>query len=388
MEQDFVSDEIISHITSKYKSKASQFKALKNELYSLSQNEAKASKMAKQLMKELNPIQVKTEQLSFITFWKKWYSDFIQQRLIQPNLKHLMLNRFIQYFSQFYDDHDADCISESTLKSLVPEFIIKDWRNRIKYVLSDKLLREFLDFQLFKSHIQNVIRHNQYQYQYENNEEDFLRACINFNDIKHNIFIFISGYIRNYIKLYIPMDVGQYIMNFCYKFNYDLLESKDKWNFNKANRYQKSFDSNLEQNSATYCGVTTAWNIRVLPGTLEINQKLTRKIWKVQVVKNHNNMNNAVFTFGVGIDAMYSSADCKKFRFYMSECKNCGVDNVKEGDIISILFIGFNEYGLVKFAVNDTVVRRGIIGGIRSNSTWSHRFIITMKQKETVKLLQ
>lgn len=369
-------DKIAERIKNEYDGAAMQFKMLKNAL-SVYYDKKKATSIAKQKMKEINPIKLNKKRVSNVLDLICDATTWPQNPNSGSDIFEAVKSQILQYGNILCGDKMDKMEVTYLARQLKPCNAIKDWSQKIQCMADRQFVKQCLSWSLYKSFVDKMSH---------SHENDFLRACINFKSVKENLSIFMSGYIRNYIKIFIPSDVFSFCVKYCYQFDYKLLEIKDEWKDRMQDwRESKVTDFEFNDNLTIvrykaddgYC-----WNTSEVTGKLRLTSHI-RKVWKVKILRNY--LENELFTFKIGVRSFDND-----YLLSMNECANYGINTIKEGDVLSILYINFIEYGLLKFAINGAILEN-TVGITASNSNYRPKntyLVLKMNQKEEIQLLQ
>eukprot|EP01084_Bolivina_argentea_P085000 153656_1 len=233
--------------------------------------------------------------------------------------------------------------------------------------------------------------------------KNFLRACKNFKTIEENGELLLCGYIREnacvenkHLYNMMPLDIIHLIFIVCYtrnnKYFQEIKDTFDVDHINEWNKYKQIFELNQTENILRM--TTDCMNPQIAYGLYIINHKLIRKVWRIKVLKN--NSKNKAFSFKICI----IECDCDKPITYEFIANDTVTDddgfyyysNIKEEDIISILFINYNttksKNVLIQFAINDVIYPKKFdIKNMQLRCT-KYRLAVKMTQMEVLQLLQ
>ena len=223
-------------------------------------------------------------------------------------------------------------------------------------------------------------------------EKHFIRSCINFRSIDHNLVLFMTGFVRDCdITLFVPRDVVKCCINFFYDKSVNLLDEENKFEttYTSFNNQTVTIDATLltdekaefidewnapngyyndtiviTDNGKFVRGMLNQWN----SCRFRVNGKYTinciRKVWRIRVWKTRE----LPWTFSIGIESqlVYNIRNYKKHYRCLFElqsmCNKYMNSIIKSSDIISILFIYYNDSsGLVKFILNDQYILKNEI---------------------------
>eukprot|EP01083_Nonionella_stella_P162359 532963_1 len=228
----------------------------------------------------------------------------------------------------------------------------------------------------------------------------FLRACANFKSVRENAVLFVSGFIRTHTEnCCAPSDIIAMISNTCYDCA-GMMYIKDEFDashIRQWNKYGQIFELDPVDNKVKM--LIECENPQLVYGKYVTNWKTTRMLWRIKMLKRSTCRKKTNGTFKIGLIECNRSKEPLKYEIVENETVfdddgYCYYLNIKEGDVVSLLFIRYKSNKkrkakvLIRFWVNDKLYPKTFdIEDMCNRKRSRYRLFMKMSQRMVLQLL-